>query len=677
MLEAYVSCRLLALDKNPGIRPIGVGEVLRRIVGKTISFHCKNEIKDSTGPLQTCAGHGSGAESAIHAMREIFQQDETDAVLLIDARNAFNCLNRGAALHNIQITCPILATYIINTYRKPAALFIPGGEKIFSKEGTTQGDPLAMPWYSLSTVTIIDQLKELEPDVKQVWLADDASAAGKLQPLFNWYKKLESIGNNYGYHVKQSKCWLIVKTEQSAKEAGAIFGASVNITVKGKRHLGACIGSEDFKKEYCTNIVDNWLEQLNNLCEIADTQPQAAFIAYTKGFKSKFSYFLRTIEGFQHFTSNIDSLLKDKFIPTLFGDDSEIILNHRDLLSLNPSEGGLGINELSSCAIQQYNDSVHVTKIHVDTIINQHNVMPEKDENGKTIENLKSEAKSIRQQAKKLELDSAYDSLCDELKPYIKQARDKGASAWLNAIPLKDQHLNLNKEEFRDALCLRYNLPLKNLPSKCPCGEKFTVCHAMNCKKGGFIVKRHDNLRDFLTVCLDKTCNDVEKEPRLIPISNEAFDLKSANVSDEARLDIKARGFWRKGETAFFDIRVTHVNSESSKNLETSKQFHLHEEAKKREYLQRVLNVEHGSFTPLVFGTNGGVGSECERFLVRLAYELSEKTNERYSSIMTWLRIRISMELTRASLLCLRGSRVPFRLYNADDIGLNNFTSGV
>ena len=87
--------------------------------------------------------------------------------------------------------------------------------------------------------------------------------------------------------------------------------------------------------------------------------------------------------------------------------------------------------------------------------------------------------------------------------------------------------------------------------------------------------------------------------------------------------------------------------------------------------------MEHGSFTPLVFGTNGGVGSECERFLVRLAHEMSEKTNERYSAIMTWLRIRISMELTRASLLCLRGSRVPFRLYNADDIGLNNFSSGV
>ena len=139
LIQSYIACRLIPLDKNPGVRPIGIGEVLRRIVGKTISHHCQKEIKEAAGPLQTCAGHGAGAEAEIHAMREIFQQEDTDAVLLIDARNAFNCLNRSVALHNIQITCPILAMYLINTYRKPAKLIIYGGETILSREGTTSG----------------------------------------------------------------------------------------------------------------------------------------------------------------------------------------------------------------------------------------------------------------------------------------------------------------------------------------------------------------------------------------------------------------------------------------------------------------------------------------------------------------------------------------------------------
>ena len=147
----------------------------------------------------------------------------------------------------------------------------------------------------------------------------------------------------------------------------------------------------------------------------------------------------------------------------------------------------------------------------------------------------------------------------------------------------------------------------------------------------------------------------MQTEPRLLPVTQEKFELRSANTSDEARLDIKAKGFWRKGETAFFDVRVTHVNSESSKNLDTSKQFRRHEDAKKREYLERVLEVEHATFTPLVFGTNGGMGEECGRFLTHLASKLSDKSNEKYSDTITWLRTRLSMELTRASLLCLRG----------------------
>ena len=61
LLEGYTSCRLTPLDKNPGIRPIGVGEVLRRIVGKAIAGVLKEEIKEAAGPLQVCAGNSAGA----------------------------------------------------------------------------------------------------------------------------------------------------------------------------------------------------------------------------------------------------------------------------------------------------------------------------------------------------------------------------------------------------------------------------------------------------------------------------------------------------------------------------------------------------------------------------------------------------------------------------------------
>ena len=77
--------------------------------------------------VQTCASHGAGAEAAIHGMRELFEEEEAEAVLLIDASNAFNSMNRMVGLHNIRIQCPYLSKYLINTYRQQSRLFITGG----------------------------------------------------------------------------------------------------------------------------------------------------------------------------------------------------------------------------------------------------------------------------------------------------------------------------------------------------------------------------------------------------------------------------------------------------------------------------------------------------------------------------------------------------------------------
>ncbi|XP_073254858.1 uncharacterized protein [Porites lutea] len=73
-------------------------------------------------------------------MHNIFEADNTDAVLLIDASNEFSSLNRASALHNVRILRPTIATYTINTYREPARLFITGGKELRSEEGLTQSD---------------------------------------------------------------------------------------------------------------------------------------------------------------------------------------------------------------------------------------------------------------------------------------------------------------------------------------------------------------------------------------------------------------------------------------------------------------------------------------------------------------------------------------------------------
>ena len=120
----------------------------------------KKDVQQVAGSLQVCAGQDAGAEAAIHAMYDLFQQDETEAVLLVDAENAFNSTNRKAMPHNISITCPILSTFVSNCYLVPARLFILGNEEIKSTEGTTQGDPTAMGAYALGVTPLIHFLHE-------------------------------------------------------------------------------------------------------------------------------------------------------------------------------------------------------------------------------------------------------------------------------------------------------------------------------------------------------------------------------------------------------------------------------------------------------------------------------------------------------------------------------------
>jgi hypothetical protein len=84
----------------------------------------ENEIQEATGPLQTCAGHLSGCEAAVHAMHQVFEDKDADGVILVDATNAFNCLNRQTALINIKHLCPALSKVLTNTYREHIPLFI-------------------------------------------------------------------------------------------------------------------------------------------------------------------------------------------------------------------------------------------------------------------------------------------------------------------------------------------------------------------------------------------------------------------------------------------------------------------------------------------------------------------------------------------------------------------------
>ena len=235
-LEAFTTSRLIPLNKNPGVHPIGVSEVLCRIAGKVVMYIAKKDVKDAAGSLQVCAGQKAGSEAAIHAIYDVYQQDETDAVLLVDADNAFNSINRKAMLHNISITCPLITTFIANCYMKPARLFVARNHEIKSREGTTQGDPTAMGAYALGVTPLIHSLNEFifinEHRSKEVAFADDFTVAGKASEIKAYWDILQQQGLLFGYFPKPSKSYLIVKEQHLNKAVDVFMGSKVKVTSK-------------------------------------------------------------------------------------------------------------------------------------------------------------------------------------------------------------------------------------------------------------------------------------------------------------------------------------------------------------------------------------------------------------------------------------------------------------
>ena len=133
--------------------------------------------------------------------------------------------------------------------------------------------------------------------------------------------------------------------------------------------------------------------------------------------------------------------------------------------------------------------------------------------------------------------------LCDQLSPHLHRAFEAASVCWLTTLPTAEHGFALNKEEFCDALCLRFGWQSVNLPHMYVCGRSFSVEHAFTCPYGGFPSTRRNEIRDLTTSLLSEVCCDVGVEPALQPVEGEQLQFSTANGEDGARLDVVARTF--------------------------------------------------------------------------------------------------------------------------------------
>lgn len=194
--RALMTGRIVALDKCPGVRPVGVGETFFRLMAKCVLLVAGDDATAACGVHQLCGGLEAGIEGGIHAMRRQWEavQDESEpwAALLVDAKNAFNEVHRTSLMWHVRHRWPAGARFAFNSYRHSRALVLRGYEGLLdSREGVTQGDPLAMVLYAIALLPLIHKLqswlqreRELEVQLAAAYDGRDDDCDGSLIEAF-------------------------------------------------------------------------------------------------------------------------------------------------------------------------------------------------------------------------------------------------------------------------------------------------------------------------------------------------------------------------------------------------------------------------------------------------------------------------------------------------------------
>ena len=382
------------------------------------------------------------------------------------------------------------------------------------------------------------------------------SGSGSFEDLKNCWNELLESGPALGYFPNAKKCRLITEPEreEAAKE---VFGETIiNITTEQQKHLGAALGSRSYLEEYVGETVEDLVNQVTNFAGFASSHPQASYAAFTFGLRHRWTSFLRTPLDIECLLGPLERAIAESLVAALTGHtctDAE-----RNLLALPVRKGGVDLVNPTELASPEYTASTNVTAPLAEQIVSLTHELP----NDRTVRSLRQKARKENQQRFCDKFEEVKNDLPHRTKRAVDLATEKGASSWLTVLPIKEMDLALNKREIKDAIHLRYDWDMNDIRSVCVCGDVFNIGHAMICRRGGFIIQRHNEVREFEAEMLNMVCYDDEVEPVLQGITGEMLP-RDVNKAPDARLDIPAREFWDRQSSAFFDVRVCHPNAES------------------------------------------------------------------------------------------------------------------
>ena len=355
----------------------------------------------------------------------------------------------------------------------------------------------------------------------------------------------------------------------------------------------------------------------------------------------------------------VENAIAQNFLPALLNSSVEEVTQLRPLLALPVRFGGIGIPDPTTTGNANFSASYAITSLLQESLVQGTSLCTQ--EHRKTAALARQDAKNSQTDSNASHLSAIMKNASTMDKRRIQRSASTGA--WLTTMPNLLNGSDLSAEEFRDGLRLRLGLTPTAMPPRCDgCGERFTTEHAMSCRKGGLILHRHnDMVHTWGHLCGHQahTPSTVSDEPLINSSRDTPLDgTNCTEPSPELRGDLAVHGFWTRGQTAIFDVRITDTDQPSNRNTAPSKVLLRQEKEKKDKYGALCL-ARRRTFTPLVFSVDGLMGKEATAASKRLASSLAAKWKRSYSEVCGFIRSRLSIALIRSSSRCLRADCNP------------------
>jgi hypothetical protein len=641
----WISSRLLAISKDDpnSIRPIAIGEVFIRIVGKLIALYLlglEGVLTALHNSSQFGVGVKGGNEVIAHSLTIAYQHiaaiNDEYSIISIDNSNAFNTICRKAILDSILEHCPCLAVFYLWMYGESSNLYDGHGKFIcHSATGVRQGDPLGPLLFALGIAPILTKLKRDFPELEILAFLDDVYKFGKTSDCEEAFMVMKQAFGDINLSINIKKCKHLTKSAETRdkfiplENNSEMSFYSIPIVKDGLSVLKVPIGNREFVQESTAVLVNGY----TRIVELVDRlNPDDAFTIIKLCVNPCPNYLARCVKPdyWNRQIARFDRIIDRSIAKIADIRVSELNQFQKTLRHLPQDKGGLGISSYHHLAPSAWTASFYNSLPHIESYFERlySKVLEFKDRyvgfDQKQVERFNQKKLcSIANQ-------SIYNTFLGNFSDSEKQAKatflssaTHGTSKFLSSnYSNVYSFVGLNSEDFREGVRKRLLLlpltPPARYTCRCVGSESSDDYHVFRCQKyQGFWTKRHDLVRDHLV----KLCKAVR--PNAIVTKEQNLGRYKSPTSTHRQRELRCDIMITEGTEKFIiDVAVTEPTCEEAIRKGSWNTPLIasddREKVKNADYKKFLTPEMFQYFVPFALESTGRMGKSAIKFLDRL-----------------------------------------------------------